>query len=99
MPLGRAIHCRSSSQILLNAAALSSAAEEASGWDLGYWLAIALAEALPPPVGVVDSQDSAAANLQVNCLAGVLLASSNLTPPRTSEGRRRHRTRQLPPTR
>lgn len=69
-------YCANSSEILINRSWLKND-PGAGAWPLRYWVALALTQALS------DLKDGRAAgpvaNLQRNCLAGVILAGSGLT--------------------
>jgi|688.fasta_scaffold217985_3 hypothetical protein len=77
IPLPRPVrYCANSSEILINRSWLETDAS-AGAWPRRYWIALALTEALPQLKNRKVAEP--VANLQHNCLAGVLLAGSGLT--------------------
>ncbi|WP_216908921.1 hypothetical protein [Synechococcus sp. CCY 0621] len=74
-----ALYCAASGKVLLDRTRLAKEASRHGEWGVVYWVGVGLGKAilgnraasvLPP----------AAANLQANCLAGVLIGGTNLQP-------------------
>lgn len=89
-PESRAVYCPATSKILVDQERLESDYGEVpqyGAWGAGYWIAIALAQAIQHDQAGGDEK-SLARNLQTNCLAGVLLAKAQtrgLAPQRREE--------------
>jgi predicted metalloprotease len=78
-----ALYCPSSRQVLLDQRWLGKDVLERYGtWGIAYWIATALGQAIRSQAAEAGPTLSpAAANLQANCLAGVLLASRAALKP------------------
>ncbi len=74
-PAPRAMACASSSQVLLQHDLLSASYSDYGTPAVAYWIAVGLAELIQPKN--TDLSPSAS-NLQVNCLAGVLLGAGSV---------------------
>jgi hypothetical protein len=72
-----ALYCPSTRQLLLDQQWLTNDVLERYGtWGIAYWISTALGQAIRSQSATAGSAlQPAAANLQANCLAGVLLAS------------------------
>lgn len=71
-PAPRAMACSARNQVLLQHDLLANAYNDYKSPAVSYWIAVGLAELIQPED---VSLSSAAANLQANCLAGVLLGA------------------------
>ncbi len=84
-------YCPTSGSLLLDQTLLTRMLEKAKttnlmeDWLISYWIGVALAERL---LASTASPSQASANLQANCLAGVLIgAAPALTPPESADYR------------
>jgi hypothetical protein len=77
-----AVYCQPRQSIQLNREALSEAAASSDPeWLSGYWISLGLVQALAAADRIDTPREEAAATLQANCLAGVLVARAQLQTP------------------
>ncbi|MDM7952923.1 MAG: hypothetical protein QUV07_06885 [Cyanobium sp. CZS 25K] len=74
-----ALFCAASGKVLLDRTRLAREASRHGEWGVVYWVGVGLAKAIlgSRPTSLLPP---AAANLQANCLAGVLIGGTNLQP-------------------
>ncbi|MEA5441592.1 hypothetical protein [Cyanobium gracile] len=74
-----ALFCAASGKVLLDRTRLTREASRHGEWGVVYWVGVGLAKAIlgSRPASLLPP---AAANLQANCLAGVLIGGTNLQP-------------------
>jgi hypothetical protein len=76
-PAPRALACVARNQVLLQHRLLSTSFNDFNAPAVAYWIAVGLAELIQPQDTALSP---AAANLQANCLAGVLLGAGSSKP-------------------
>ncbi len=76
---GPALYCAASGRVLLDRTRLAKESSRHGDWGVAYWLGVGLGQAI---LGqrAARLQPPAAANLQANCLAGVLIGGTSLQP-------------------
>lgn len=79
----KALACGARNQVLLERDLLALAYEEFKAAAVAYWIAVGLAELIQPQDTALSP---AAANLQANCLAGVLLGAGSSRPSAPDAG-------------
>lgn len=87
LPLAtRALYCPSRAAILIDASAFGEDSDSGA-WPLRYWLAIGLAEAIRALTGNTSANavSAAVSSLESQCIAGILLAASDLTAGQPAE--------------
>jgi hypothetical protein len=79
-----AVYCQPQQSIQLNREALNeSVVSSEPEWLVGYWISLGLVQVLVAADRIDTPRQEPAATLQANCLAGVLLARTQLQPPAT----------------
>lgn len=78
-----ALHCAASGRVLLDRARLAKDSNRHGDWGVAYWVGVGLGQAIRDQ-RAAPLLPPAAANLQFNCLAGVLVGGTNL-PPTTKD--------------
>ncbi|MEA5390762.1 hypothetical protein VB738_05740 [Cyanobium gracile UHCC 0139] len=73
------VYCAASGKVLLDRTRLVKEASRHGEWGVAYWVGTGLGMAILGQRGA-SLQPPAAANLQANCLAGVLIGGTNLQP-------------------
>lgn len=76
-PAPRALACVARNQVLLQHGLMVTAYNDYNSPAVAYWIAVGLAELIQPKDTTLSP---AAANLQANCLAGVLLGAGSRQP-------------------
>jgi hypothetical protein len=77
-----AAYCQPIQTIQINKSEFAQAAEASEPeWLAGYWISLALVQALVAAQRISPADTEPAANLQANCLSGVLMARSQLQAP------------------
>jgi len=76
-PAPRALGCVARNQVLLQHGLMATAYNDYNAPAVAYWIAVGLAETIQPKNTALSP---AAANLQANCLAGVLLGAGSRMP-------------------
>lgn len=76
-PAPRALACVARNQVLLQHGLMTTAYNDYNAPAVAYWIAVGLAETIQPKNTALSP---AAANLQANCLAGVLLGAGSRMP-------------------
>ncbi|MEA5412350.1 hypothetical protein VB737_11285 [Synechococcus sp. BA-120 BA3] len=74
-----ALVCAASGKLLLDRTRLEKAASRHGEWGLAYWVGTGLGTAILSHQGA-SRRSPAVANLQANCLAGVLIGATGLQP-------------------
>ncbi|MBD2717776.1 hypothetical protein [Synechococcus sp. FACHB-909] len=74
-----ALYCAASGRVLLDRSRLAKESNRHGDWGVAYWLGVGLGQAI---LGqrAARLQPPATANLQANCLAGVLIGGTSLQP-------------------
>ena len=81
-PARTGFYCRSLDAVLLERDLLQPQVAARGDWSVSYWLGIALAERIQQGQAVLEPAPTA--NLQANCLAGVMLSLSGMPRPADS---------------